>query len=427
MVSSAAKAIAAAFAGLLLAAGCVGGQSTDDFVPGKTPGRQGGSSRQPDMACLPDRTPIAQPDPQLLDTIARLATRYAIAGRWALTDPRIDFTPADAPFAGELALERRDGELVRLTGNCGGGIEIPVRVSLRTDDGALAESVDGIARLSDVPVFMPLDGSPPVFTAQVEAQLQLNALDGSFRGESSQWKFGSGLLRADVTPIGSRGTLQAQLEFRKPPKLGPNERLVSPVPVELLRWPAAGSCADTDEGAHEPFGVSSASSPALATAVEQLVQESFPAEYDDGTTTMVRVEVELPDAPVCSSDGLRIPARARMRTDDGRLDVSFGVTLDPGFAQLHFNNRTDVGWAFPPAQLAERIGHIDAELDTFAHVGLEAWFDKAPEAQGWIKVLGYAPGDCLLCEGDSGCIECSWERRVVVLSLFIGAEIGRQH
>jgi hypothetical protein len=54
--------------------------------------------------------------------------------------------------------------------------------------------------------------------------------------------------------------------------------------------------------------------------------------------------------------------------------------------------------------------------------GIEAWFDLTPEPAGWLKVLGYDDGARAVCDEIGGCIECSFDRRVEISSLFIGAE-----
>jgi hypothetical protein len=116
------------------------------------------------------------------------------------------------------------------------------------------------------------------------------------------------------------------------------------------------------------------------------------------------------------------PTRVHLKTDDGRLDVSVGVTIDPGFAQLHYNGLTEVPWAYPPSRVAEGIGHIDVTASGYGHVGIETWFDLTPQPAGWIKVLGYDDGVCTHCDASGGCAECAFDQRVEILSLFIGAQ-----
>ena len=413
-------------AALLLAAGCGGGQSTDDFIPGDD-GMPGPMGMANDPACRPQRRSVDEQDPELVAMRAQLTGSQSIAGRWAMASALVEQSPANEPFDGELGVEPLAGPAAHVTG-CGDGVEMPVRVTLRTQDGALDEAVEGTAFFRDDGALPTrVDGSPGLRVAQVTARLQLRSRPGALSwDEDGDWVFGPAWLRAELSPFGSRGTLQVSIERRVPPKLGPNEAATSPPPSELLRWPVGAGCGGTEQGTQPRFAVSTAASPELTAAIEQVQQESYDAQYDDGTMTRVTVRIEA-SGQTCSDDALRLPSVAHIQTEDGRLDVSIPITIDPSYALLHFNNRSDVDWAYPPAELSARIGHIDLELDALAHVGIEAWFDKTPEPQGWLKVLGYGAGDCLLCGADGGCNECSWERRMELLGLFIGAEIGRRH
>jgi hypothetical protein len=123
------------------------------------------------------------------------------------------------------------------------------------------------------------------------------------------------------------------------------------------------------------------------------------------------------------------PVRVSLRTDDG----AFTETMDATARLVNDEHPTldgspapfvaDVApWAFPPAIVADQIGHIDAELSDYAHVGLETWFDLSPDPRGWIKVLGFRDGGCVDCAADGGCLECAWLARNEILTLFIGAE-----
>jgi hypothetical protein len=60
---------------------------------------------------------------------------------------------------------------------------------------------------------------------------------------------------------------------------------------------------------------------------------------------------------------------------------------------------------------------VQADLASFSHAGIEAWFDETPKAAGSVPDLGFRPGDCLNC--NDACSECSNERRTQVLAVTI--------
>jgi hypothetical protein len=129
----------------LFAVACVGGQSTDDFR---------------DRPCVPVRMPVVEADAALQAALARLEGSYEIGGRWGSPSAQLRFAPADATFHGQLEIVPASGPLIQLSG-CGlSGIEVPVGVSLHTDDGALEETVSGTAVLRDLGFGMTVDGSP---------------------------------------------------------------------------------------------------------------------------------------------------------------------------------------------------------------------------------------------------------------------------
>ena len=125
---------------VLLAIGCVGGQSTDDLITD--------DDKKPDLMCVTEREVIAMPEPELTQTIERMLGSYGIAGRFGEASGPVGFTPSDSALEGTLELEARAGEIARVR-RCEQGIEVPVHVTLRTDDGAFDDTVEGIALLDE--------------------------------------------------------------------------------------------------------------------------------------------------------------------------------------------------------------------------------------------------------------------------------------
>jgi hypothetical protein len=373
-------------------------------------------------ACQGTRTPITHPDGALLDTLDRLVGSYPMGGVWG-EPAQLDYTPKGAPFEGELVVARLDGELDQLEG-CRFGVELPVAVTVRTNDGALAESVEGLLLLTN-PGDMTTDGSPAPFRAELSAVVDLGALSGSFAvADDPMWTFGHATLRAELTPFGTRGTLGASIEAKAASQPG---SAVAPSLEPLLTWHGGDGCVGSPYSDPDPalFPASTDARQALDAALELASGQTYRAKYSDGTETRVALEL-APLSLLCATSFWasywHFPTRVRLRTDDGRLDVSIGVTIDPGFAQLHFNQLTEVPWAYPPSRVDEQIGHIDIPASDYAQIGIESWFDLTPEPAGWIKVLGYDAGACALCDELGGCIDCAFDQRVELLSLFIGAQ-----
>lgn len=374
-------------------------------------------------ACLGSRTPITDPDAALLATLDRLVGSYPIGGNWG-APAVLEFSPKQTPFDGELAVSRRDGDIVRLEG-CTSGIEVPVAVTMRTNDGALAERVDGTVLLINQGE-MTVDGAPAPFRAELSAVVNLGTLSGSFAfADDPNWTFGSATLRAELTPFGTRGTLGARVESKEPSAAG--SAAVSPAADWLLSWHGGDGCVGDSYSDPDPalFPAPTEARAALDATLEMAAVETYQAKYSDGTETRVALEF-APLSLLCATNFWasywHFPTRVHLKTDDGRLDISIGVTLDPGFTQLHYNQLDEVAWAYPPSNVAQQIGHIDVPVSDYAHVGIESWFDLTPEPAGWIKVLGYDDGACTRCDESGGCIECAYDERVEMLNLFIGAQ-----
>jgi hypothetical protein len=395
-----------------------------------TPQPSGGTVRPASEAssqgCLITRTPITNPDGALLETLDRVADRYPIGGAWG-TPAQLEFKPRQAPFEGELVVRRRDGDLVQLDG-CQSGIEVPVAVALRTNDGALAESVEGIVLLTH-PDERTIDGTPAPFRAELSAVLDLGALSGSFAfADDPTWTFRKATLRAQLTRFGTRGMLGANIERKESPEAG---LAVMPPSLEpLLTWHGGDGCVGSPGSDPDPalYPAPTEARAVLDAALEMAAAETYRAKYVNGTETQVAVEL-APLTLLCATDFWasywHFPTRVEVRTDDGRLDVSIGVTIDPGFTRLHYNELTEVPSAYPPSRVEEQIGHIDVPMSDYAHVGIEAWFDLTPEPAGWIKVLGYDDSACARCDEIGGCIECAYLERVEILTLFIGTQADK--
>jgi hypothetical protein len=177
------------------------------------------------------------------------------------------------------------------------------------------------------------------------------------------------------------------------------------------RRPTRGSVERSTRG-HRGGGACARRS--LRQTIDRVAADSYETHYADGTSTTLTVEITAP-AVACSTN--KLATDARFETADGKLSVTVPVFLDPNFARLHANSRSDVPWAFPPAQLAQRELKLQADLASFSHAGLEVWFDETPEAAGEVKVIGFRAGDCLNC--NDACSECSSERRTEVLAVTI--------
>ena len=371
--------------------------------------------------CQVTRAPISDLNGALLDTLDRLTGSYPIGGAWA-APAELDFAPKEAPFDGELVVRRREGQLVRL-GGCAYGVEVPVTVTLRTNDGALAESVEGIVLLEHIDD-ATVDGSPAPFRGELSAQIDVRALSGSFAfADDPAWSVEGATLRVELTPFGTRGMLGAGIEPIGPP---PQVRQVSPLALQpLLAWHGPDGCIGARGLDLGPslFPAPTDARAALDAALEMASAETYRARYADGTETRLAIDFE-PLSLLCATSQWasfwHFPTRVHLKTEDGRLDVSIGVSIDPGFARLHYNQLTEVPWAYPPARVDDQIGHIDAALSEYAHVGIESWFNVTPAPAGWIKVLGYDDGACGACDASGGCSECPYDRREEVLSLFIG-------
>ena len=397
-------------------------EQTPVVIPTTEPAADTLPVRSSVLGCQTTRMPIANPDGGLLDTLDRLAGSYPIGGAWG-TPAQLDFTPKEAPFEGELIVSRRDGDLVQL-GGCSSGIEVPVAVTVRTTDGGLAENVGGIVVLTDQPD-MTTDGSPAPFRAELSAVVDLGALSGSFAfADDPGWTIDDAELRAELTPFGTRGMLGAKIEPIAPVGL----RAVSPLALEpLLTWDGGDDCVGGPGSQPEPalFPAPTEARAALDAALEMASAQTYRAKYADGTETRVALEF-APLTVLCATSFWasywHFPTRVHLKTDDGRLDVSIGVTVDPGFARLHYNELTEVPGAYPPSRVDEQIGHIDASVLGYATVGIETWFDLTPEPAGWLKVLGYDDGACAHCDESGGCIECAFDQRIEILSLFIGTQ-----
>jgi hypothetical protein len=414
-----------------LSVGCGAEPRVDDSVPGDTPAAtttessadSGRAAPQASRDCRGTRTAITNPDGALLDTLDRLVGSYPIGGVWGVP-AQLDFTPKETPFDGELVVSRRDGDLVQVEG-CTFGIEVPLAVTVRTNDGALAESVEGIVVLTNSGD-TTIDGSPAPFRAELLAFLDLGALSGSFAfADDPARTFGIAALRAELTPFGTRGTLRANIESKEHSE--PGSVVAQPALEPLLTWQGEDGCVGglVSDAAPALFPAPTEARAALDAALEMASAETYRVKYADGTETRLAVEF-APLTLLCATNlwasYWHFPTRVHLRTDDGRLDVSVGGTIDPGFSQLHYNQLTELPWAYPPSRVDEQIGHIDVPVSEYAHVGIEAWFDLTPEPAGWIKVLGYGAGACALCDEIGGCIECAFDQRIEILNLFIGAQ-----
>lgn len=370
------------------------------------------------VACSVTRTPITSPDGALQDTIDRLVGSYPIGGTWAAL-AQLEFAQKGASLEGELVVSRRDGDVVDLEG-CGSGIEVPVEVALRTSDGALDERLEGVVLL-DEHREVYIDGSPAPFRAELSAVVDLGALSGSFAlADESTYAVRYSELQADLTSFGTRGMLGINID----PK-GPSDGLreISPLArVPLLAWDGGEGCVGPAQAA-EPalFPAPSKERAALDAALEMAAAETYRARYADGTETRVAVELDPVSLLCAPSDYWQFPTRVHLSTDDGRVDISIRVTIDPSISRLYYYQLLQGPWAYPPSRVDEEIGHIDVALTGYAHVGIESSFDYAPEPHGVIQVLGWNEGACIDCDESGGCSACAFAEQVELLKLTIGS------
>jgi hypothetical protein len=394
----------------LLSQGCVGGQSTDDVIGDK-----------PSQPCVPQRMPISEPWPELESVLTRLFTSHTLSGRYGVPEAWLSFTPSAQEMDGTLEIARSEGSIDRLT-TCMPGIEVPVQVTFRTHDGAFDERVSGSVLIAEGFQSPRVDGSPAPFEAQLRASFPFAERRGSFQVDAAEtWAYGQATLTATITPFGTRGQLRASIDPKQPPKASTGSVQTAPASDGFLyAWPVAESCSGGRSGDDRPIALeSTAETRALLDAIERVSAMSIPARYGDGTATTFSAEIE-PPPHAC---GEVLPTMVHITTGDGRVDVSLSVFLDPIYALLHWNQRTDIAWGMPPALFAERVGRVAVDSSGMALIGLESWFDERPEPTGWLKLFGWEHGECLLCEPDQACIECPTdERATTLLTLLVGAQ-----
>jgi hypothetical protein len=370
------------------------------------------------VACSVTRTPITSPDAALRDTIDRLVGSYPIGGTWTAL-AQLEFAQKGASLEGELVVSRRDGDVVDL-GGCGSGIEVPVAVALRTSDGALDERLDGVVRLDDQGE-VDIEGPPAPFRADLSAVVDLGALSGSFAlASESTYAVRYSELQAELTSFGTRGMLGVSIDPKEPSD-GPRE--ISPLArLPLLAWDGGEGCTGPAREA-EPalFPAPTEERAALDAALEMVAAETYPATYADGTETQVAVELDPVSLLCTTGDYWQFPTRVHLSTDDGRVDISIRVTIDPFLPPLYYYQLMQGPWVFPPSRVDEEIGHIDVALSGYAHVGIESSFVYAPEPYGGIRVLGWNEGACIDCDESGGCSACAFDQQVEILKLTIGS------
>jgi hypothetical protein len=352
--------------------------------------------------CASVRTEVMQPPAALQETVAQIEGHYALTGRWSPASGSVQFTPSDMPFSGSIEIAQSDGTIRQVSGCKNEGFEVPISIALQTTDGALDERLNGTALLVDSQA-MTVDGSPAPYVFQIQAALDLTQRKGSLQLTDDAYK--TATLRATVTPFGTRGELSAGAEQRKAQE-------------PLLSWPAAAEpLCGKDADKVTAFRTDSAHLRALHGAIDRVAAEHYEAHYEDGKTTTLSVQI-TPPTVACGTDKVLLPTAAHFETADGKLAVTVPVFLDTSTGRLHARSRTDVPWAFPPAELSEHELQVKADLASMAHAGIEAAFDEAPEVAGSIKVVGYGEGDCTDCSAE--CTACNSDHQQQVLTLTLG-------
>ena len=395
--------------------GCAGGQSTDDFAPHDS------------KSCDAMAQPIRDPEPELLATLARVNGIYAIGGRLGAAQGLVTHTPSDRELAGELEVTLDTSALVQRT-QCERGIEAAAELRLRSSDGVLEARFSGLALLHEQ---LNVAGRDAAFRVTLTADIPRTQLTGTLAFEpNADWKVDRVQLRVLLTPYGSRGGLRADIVQASLDHLGPNEHPTSPPPSMLAYWPQDdGRCLPFYEDAQtrDPwFGDEQGDllTPAdtqdvvrLNEALATLEGQELKARYADGTATELTLQLREP-ASYCSTgyEPVSVRTAVRLQTADGRLDLSTPVTIEPS-SELRLRTAQDRAWAVRADRLE---GHLDADLRGSHHVGIDLQLNGVETPQGELRVLGYAPGDCGLCNA-GGCAECAWERRMELLTLTLEA------
>ncbi|WP_437720443.1 hypothetical protein [Sorangium sp. So ce861] len=197
---------------------------------------------------------------------------------------------------------------------CKSRIEIDVELTIATSGGALAETVPAI-----------LSSSDPRHVA-LEAELDLDALSGSLvlTPQREGWALADLTIRGGMAAGASWGSIGARLEYSDGEVAGAGFR-------SIASWPTAETC---DRGGL-PLPLDTA---LLAFSAADVLAENAEVAatftWDDGTTTPIALSLEAADDVACVSlggefdeAGVRIPARLRLVTEDGRVDLETDVDV----------------------------------------------------------------------------------------------------
>lgn len=373
---------------LLAASGCIlGGQSTDD-----------------DATCDQERRPLpddASPSPQL-GLAPSAVTAWALGSsselaRWQPPPDGIttNTPPGEVPL--EFTLSRDEGNAIEI-GGCDPRIEVPLLLSLATDDGRLAESVSATLQVRRLGF------------AVVEAQLDFRTLGGSFAWEpepSSQVELVQPTFTIALTPHGSAGSFDSFLQLA-------SAGAVSNLPggEGLLVWPSDSLCPlrsvprdlTTDEsswqtalayGQSETWSGSTEAQPAGYQL--SLITASEACDFEDGPAT--------------------IGAVLELSNQEENWVLSIPGSFSDQNGRLEFSIAPDARLGGSPSDFVSRLGDFGVNVEGYEHLAIEMplWLTET-EGSGRFLVVGYRDDCEATCDG-AGCGGCGPLTRMVLLEV----------
>lgn len=374
-----------------LASGCFGGQSTDAGVD-----------------CKVIKTPLSDDS----EPVSGLGFAPADVLEWAegeqTADARffeppsgvaINVAPHDTRV--QFVLERGEGAALDVTveSPCATReLQIPITLVVTSDDGALAESAQGV-----------LSASRADF-ARVWIDLDPGALEGELelRTENPQLRRLSSGLSIVLTPDGNTGELRLSYERHT----GDSTTLERP--ASLMQWPAANAC-----GGERVALELAADDPEWVEPLAEVRQARWVDDSDGVTAEAAAADVTIDLAGVlCEGDtDVVAPASVNLRMRDGGSEVQLPAALSRTEGRLELTLDSNVRAGDRPAAFVERFSDFGLELDDYAHVAMELTLTLgSAEPAGVFAVVGY-DGTCQPVCTSIGCTGCGPLARSVLLEL----------